>query len=104
MSDMPMELRLKYLESARKLYKQEIVSPDFFADLCMALPESGRSILMASETSSLLACGDLLEIVSGIVITEFFNNMDDVLNLTQDEISDTVLSIREKGKEFVAGG
>ena len=66
------ELRIEYLEKARDLLKQRIVSVDFFVSLSLALPESIQRFLFLEVTGG-LALKDaeaLLENVAGIVLTK----------------------------------
>lgn len=66
-------IRLNYLEKAKNLYLARSITPDFFLNLSLALPESARSIMI--HFSSGLKYQDakyLLERIGGLVIGKHY--------------------------------
>jgi len=105
------EFRLKCLDNAKKILKSETISPEFFAELVLALPESS-SIIMRFDRAKGVNFDyaiKLLSQVAGVVLTKTYgdvpdpNNSDKSNNFEYDypEAWDWYHKVAEAGNKYI---
>lgn len=99
------KFRLKALDKAKAILKAETISPMFFAELMLALPESKSMIeaySLASDCNFFHAKRLLLD-VAGVVISRGYLNVPDVkADNISDEAERWYEACKKAGREFVS--
>ena len=101
------DFRLEALEKAKNILKSETISPMFFVELMMALPESKNSFMALSLCSdcSFYHAKEILAEIAGVVITKGYLNTP---NLKEDSHDYTKKdwewynNCQKAGKEYIS--